>query len=173
MSQKFFNLLLIIFLFTFTQYVNWAYAYSQEKPIFYMFAKPGCYSAYTNTNPKIPMYSIKKIYPVSCLAPHHFEVFWAGQIKTIDGRVGAGGKEVVNNCLKKSKHLDFYARNSKLYNWSAGEEQFIGNWMADMGVESQRFPNRSICYAGVTDRSWLFIKEINSPIIKGYERYVN
>jgi hypothetical protein len=45
--------------------------------------------------------------------------------------------------------------------------------MADMAVESQRFPNRSICYAGVTDRSWLYIKEINSPIIKGHEKYDN
>ena len=172
-SRKFINLLLVISLIIPIQYVDRTYAYSQEKPIFYMFAKPGCYSGYSQSNPSFPMYSIKKIYPVSCFAPHHFEVFWAGQIRTIDGRVGAGGREVVNNCLDKSKRLGFYARNSKLYNWSVGEEQFIGNWMADMGVESQRFPNRSICYAGVTDRSWLYIKEINSPIIKGHEKYDN
>lgn len=119
------------------------------------------------------MYSIKKIYPVSCFAPHHFEVFWSGQIKTIDGKVGAGGREAVNNCLNKSKRLGFYVRDPNQYNWSGDEELFIGNWMADMGVEAQRFPNRSICYAGVTNRSWLYIKEINSPITRGHEKYDN
>ncbi len=173
MFRKFTYLLFVIFLITPVQHIDRANSYAQEKPIFYMFAKPGCYSAYSQSNPRIPMYSIKKIYPVSCSAPHHFEVFWAGQIKTIDGRVGAGGREVVNNCLEKSKQLVFYSRDSKQYNWHIGEEQFIGNWMADMGVESQRFPNRSICYAGVTDKSWLYIKEINSPIIKGHEKYDN
>lgn len=138
-----------------------------------MFAKPGCYAGYSKSQPLIPMYSIKKIYPVSCFAPHHFEVFWAGQIKTLDGKVVADGREVINNCLDKSKKLGFYTRNSNSYNWSTNEEQFIGNWMADMGVESQRFPKRSICYAGVTTKSWFFMKEIDFPIIRGHEKYAN
>ena len=117
------------------------------------------------------MYSVKKIYPVSCFAPHHFEVFYAGQFTTKDGRVGAGGREVVADCLQKSKALGFYMRSSKSYNWSKDEQALIGNWMADIGAESQRFPNRSICYTSITTKSWLYIKEVNFPIIRGYETY--
>ncbi len=148
-------------------------AYVDKKPVFYLWAKPGCYSANLKSSLTIPMYSVKKIYPVSCLAPHHFEVFYAGQFTTKDGRAGAGGREVVADCLQKSKALGFYIRSAKSYNWSKDEEALIGNWMADIGAESQRFPNRSICYTSITTKSWLYIKEVNSPIIRGYEKYDN
>lgn len=167
------KMLILLLVLSFTLLNSSANAYVDKKPIFYLWAKPGCYSANLKSCPTIPMYSIKKIYPVSCFSPHHFEVFYAGQFTTKDGRVGAGGREVVTDCLKKSKKLGFYARSSNSYNWSKDEEELIGNWMADIGAESQRFPNRSICYAGVTTKSWLYIKEVNTPIIKGYERYDN
>ena len=151
-------------------FANPSAAYSQEKPIFYMFAKPGCYAAYSKPNQTIPLYSIKKIYPVSCFSPHHFEVFWAGQF-TI--KVGAGTRQSINSCSQKSKEFVFYGRNANFYNYSADEQRFIGNWEADPGVESQRFPNRTVCYTSVSTKSFLFIKEINFPIIKGYEKYDN
>ena len=88
------------------------------------------------------------------------------------GKVGAGGREVVTDCLNKSKSLGFYSRPANAYNWSKYEEVLIGNWMADIGAESQRFPNRSICYTSVTTKSWLYIKEVNLPIIRGYEKYI-
>jgi hypothetical protein len=150
-----------------------ASAYLENKPIFYMWAKPGCYSATLKSSPTIPLQSLKKLYPVSCLSPHHFEVFYAGQFKTKDGRIGAGGKEVVSACLAKSKEFAFNQRNSSSYNWSQDEEDLIGNWMADMGVEAQRFPNRNICYVSVTTKSWLYIKELNLPRIRGFEKYDN
>jgi hypothetical protein len=150
-----------------------ASAYLENKPIFYMWAKPGCYSATLKSSPTIPLQSLKKLYPVSCLSPHHFEVFYAGQFKTKDGRIGAGGKEVVSACLAKSKEFAFNQRNSSSYNWSQDEEDLIGNWMADMGVEAQRFPNRNICYVSVTTKSWFYIKELNLPIIRGFEKYDN
>jgi len=167
------KLLVGIVVFNITLPVTSASAYLDKKPVFYLWAKPGCYSANLKSSPTIPMYSVKKIYPVSCLSPHHFEVFYAGQFKTKDGKVGAGGREVVTDCLQKSKSLGFYARSANSYNWSKDEEELIGNWMADVGAESQRFPNRSICYASVTTKSWLYIKEVNSPIIRGFEKYDN
>lgn len=151
--------------------VSSAAAYIEKKPIFYLWAKPGCYSANLKNSLTIPMYSVKKIYPVSCFSPHHFEVFYAGQFTTKDGKTGAGGREVVADCLTKAKTLGFYQRSANSYNWSKDEEELIGNWMADIGAESQRFPNRSICYTSVTTKSWLYIKEVNSPIIKGFEKY--
>jgi hypothetical protein len=154
-------------------FANPSAAYSQEKPIFYMFAKPGCYAAYSKPNQTIPLYSIKKIYPVSCFSPHHFEVFWAGQFTAKEEKVGAGRLQVVTSCMQKSKEFVFYGRNANFYNYSADEQQLIGNWNADTGVESQRFPYRSVCYASVSTKSWLFIKEINFPIIKGFEKYDN
>ena len=167
------KILIVLLVFNFVLPVSNASAYSEKKPIFYLWAKPGCYSTNLKSSPTVPMYSVKKIYPVSCLAPHHFEVFYAGQFTTKDGRVGAGGREVVADCLQKSKALGFYTRSAKSYNWSKDEEALIGNWMADIGAESQRFPNRSICYTSITTKSWLYIKEVNSPIIRGYEKYDN
>ena len=154
-------------------FANPSAAYSQEKPIFYMFAKPGCYAAYSKSIQTIPLYSIKKIYPVSCFAPHHFEVFWAGQFSTKIGKVGADGRAVVSSCSQKSKEYGFWGRNANFYNYTPDEMQVIGNWTSDYGVESQRFPNRSICYAVVSTESMLFIKEIDYPIVKGHEKYDN
>jgi hypothetical protein len=167
------RLLVGILVINITLPVSSTSAYVDKKPVFYLWAKPGCYSANLKSSPTIPMYSVKKIYPVSCLAPHHFEVFYAGQFTTKDGRVGAGGREVVADCLQKSKTLGFYIRSDKSYNWSKDEEALIGNWMADIGAESKRFPNRSICYTSITTKSWLYIKEVNSPVIRGYEKYDN
>ena len=170
LTMKLFILVLVLH-FAFP--VSSATAYVDKKPIFYLWAKPGCYSANLKSSPTIPMYSVKKIYPVSCFSPHHFEVFYAGQFTTKDGKAGAGGQEVVTDCLNKSKSLGFYSRPANAYNWSKYEEVLIGNWMADIGAESQRFPNRSICYTSVTTKSWLYIKEVNLPIIRGYEKYDN
>jgi hypothetical protein len=153
--------------------VNHANAYIENKPIFYMWASPGCYSATLKLSPTIPLYSIKKIYPVSCLSPHHFEVFYAGQLMGSDGKAMVSGSEIVKNCLKKSKEFQFYQRNINSYNWSNNEEYLIGNWKADNGAESQRFPNRNICYASLSTKSFLYIKEINFPMIRGYEKYDN
>ena len=150
-----------------------ASAYLENKPIFYMWAKPGCYSATLKSSPTIPLYSVKKIYPVSCLSPHHFEVFYAGQLLGANGKLAAGGREIVKECLKKSTDFQFYKRVSSSYNWSKDDEELIGNWKADNGAESQRFPNRIICYTSVTTKSWLYIKEINSPLIRGFEKYDN
>ena len=150
-----------------------ASAYIQNKPIFYMWAKPGCYSATLKSSPTIPLYSIRKIYPVSCFSPHHFEVFYAGQLIGSNGKFAAGTQEIVKACLKKSTDFQFYKRISNSYNWSKDEEGLIGNWQADNGAESQRFPNRTICFTSISTKSWLYIKEINFPLIVGYEKYDN
>ena len=150
-----------------------ASAYRENKPIFYMWAKPGCYSATLKSSPTIPLYSIRKIYPVSCFSPHHFEVFYAGQLMGANGKFADGMQEIVKACLKKSTDFQFYKRISSSYNWSKDEEDLIGNWQADNGAESQRFPNRTICFTSVSTKSWLYIKEINFPLIRGYEKYDN
>lgn len=164
---------LVVFLLTFSQLttIQATPVLAKTKPIFYMYAEPGCYSSNLRSNPTIPMYSIKKLYPVSCFEPHHFEVFWVGQIKPKKESKGIGGKEAVNECLQKSKELGYYKRNANFYNWSAGEELLIGNWMADIGTESQRFPNKTICYTSLTTKSWIYIKEVNYPLIRGFEKY--
>lgn len=107
--RRFINVYLILFSLMINTALPFtsANAYLDKKPIFYLWAKPGCYSANLKSSPTIPMYSIKKIYPVSCFAPHHFEVFYAGQFTTKDGRVGAGGREVVSDCLKNPRNLGF------------------------------------------------------------------
>lgn len=146
---------------------------ADDKAVFYLFAKPGCYSATRGTSPTISMISIKKIYRVSCVTPHHFEVYWSGQILTPDQNPTPDGKSVIKDCQRFASKVPMNKRTNAMYNWSKDEEIFIGNWMADIGPEAKRFPNRVICYQGVTTKAWTYIKEINSPISKGFDKYEN
>ena len=145
-------------------------AITNQKAVFYLFAKPGCYSATNGSSATISMISIKKIYRVPCETPHHFEVFWSGQILTADKNPTPDGKSVIKDCQRYASKVQSNKRNASMYNWSNDEEIFIGNWMADIGPEAKRFPNRVICYQGVTTKAWTFIKEINTPISKGFEK---
>lgn len=139
--------------------------------IFYLDAQTGCYSASYISVPRIPMRAIHKIYPVSCFKPHHYEVYWSGDIPFRKKNLMDQGKYVIAECAKKSTNPQYF-RDTRSYNYSRDEQVFVGNWMADLGPEYRRYKNRIICYVVLGTQSTRYIKEVNTPLIAGIEDYV-
>lgn len=139
----------------------------RPKAIIYMSATPGCYSATFISTATISTSPPKKVYQVDCSTPHHFEVFWSGKFDTNPGNPIPNSRKSVDFCLKESKKLKYYSRNSNSYNYEADEEIGIGNWLADKGPEAARFPQRLVCYASLARASISVFKQTNKPLIRG------
>ena len=137
---------------------------------FYLDATVGCYSASFISVKRVPMKGIKKVYRVACNSTHHYEVFWTGVIPFRKKSVMEQGKFIVNECAKRKWDKE-YGRNRNSYNFSADEQIFIGNWMADLGPEYKRYGDKVVCYIVLGTQSTRYIKEIDQPILAGIENY--
>lgn len=115
------------------------------------------------------MKGIKKVYKVACNTAHHYEVYWTGVIPFRKKSVMEQGKFIVNECAKRQVWAS-YARNTNSYNYSADEEIFIGNWMADLGPEYKRYGDKVVCYVVLGTKSTRYIKEVIQPILSGVEK---
>ncbi len=143
----------------------------EERPraVLYIAAEPGCYSATYISARTIPAKAPKKLYPVSCSEKHHYEVYWAGKMKTQPGNPIPASKASLNHCLEKEKNLVILGRGANAYNFSPDEMTGTGNWLADKGPEAKRYPKRVVCYIGLSTKDFRYFKEMSQPLIKGLE----
>jgi len=143
----------------------------EERPraVLYIAAEPGCYSATYISARMIPAKAPKKLYPVSCSEKHHYEVYWAGKMKTRPGNPIPASKASLNLCMEKGKSLVILGRGSSSYNFSADEMTGTGNWLADKGPEAKRYPKRVVCYMGLSNQTFRYFKEMSQPLIKGLQ----
>lgn len=139
----------------------------RPRAVLYIAAEPGCYSATYVTARTIPVKAPKKLYQVSCFEKHHYEVYWAGKMKTQPGNPIPGSKASLNHCLEKGKSLVILGRGPSSYNFSSDETTGTGNWLADKGPEAKRYPKRVVCYIGLSTRDFRYFKEMSQPLIKG------
>lgn len=141
----------------------------RPKAIFYLNATEGCYSRSLISVSQIPYSNIKKLYRVSCMKPHHFEVFYVGSVPNNNNN--DTGRYSLKICGEKFQKLRFNSRPPSAYNWSDFENFAYGNWTADTGPEKIRFEERVVCYASLGMKDQTFYKEVNLPMIKGFEKY--
>lgn len=135
--------------------------------ILYIAAEPGCYSATYISAKSIPKKSPKKLYKVSCYQKHHYEVFWAGKVKTNPGNPIPPSKASAEWCVSKSKSLVILPRGSSAYNSGPNETTGTGNWLPDKGPEAKLYPKRVVCYLALSTNEFRFFKEMSQPLIKG------
>lgn len=177
--MSFKKILLVIAIVTLSSVNAKAVAQTEQRPsaIFYLNATKGCYSKSYISVKTIPYFDTKKLYRVSCSSFHHFEVFATG-ITSPDSRDATtskkkGSKESTgfSSCLDGYNKLTFNKRTSSDYNWGIGDEILVGDWNADSGPEESRFGKKFICYIALGVKTRNFFKEIDRPLIKGYEKY--
>jgi hypothetical protein len=170
--------LLLTILMGLSSFVHASASERRPSAIFYLDARQGCYSLSYSSSLRVPFDEVKKLYRVSCLGLHQYEIFFAGAISEIGKYSSQGsnvnaGKLALDYCVKEFRKLKFNTRTKSDYNWSIEEEISMGNWLADTGPELVRYSNKFVCYLGQGVKNRPFFKEVAKPLIKGFEKYEN
>ena len=121
-------------------------AHALSKGTFYLELKTGCYSA--NKAPtkssKWSDKNYKTLYSTSCTAPHHYEVFYTGKMKTKDLNSEAAKKEAGSACDNAALNLLASQKDLPL-------TLTYGYFYPDPGAEEKKYGKRIICFFRVAD----------------------
>ena len=121
-------------------------AQALSKGTFYLELKTGCYAA--NKAPTKPSKwtdtNYKTLYSTSCIAPHHYEVFFTGTIKAKDLASDAAKKEAGMAC-------DDAAVSTLTGQKNLPSSLTYGYFFPDPGAEEKKYGKRIICFFRVAD----------------------
>lgn len=117
-----------------------------SKGTFYLELKTGCYSA-NNAPTKSSKWTdknYKTLFATSCVAPHHYEVFYTGKMKAKDMNSDAAKKEAGVACDNAA--IDTLTGQKDL-----PQTLTYGYFFPDPGAEVKKYGKRVICFFRVAD----------------------
>lgn len=132
----------------------------QGGAIFYLEASPGCYGLSEDATDDYFIEAVdKEFFTIDCSQPHHFEVFWRGDLPSFTETKNVTQEDAEATCVTEYQKVFSEAPPSEIIPEEEQDQRPYLSWyFPDDGLEASKYPGRLICAAFESDPEYTVMK---------------